>query len=568
VKISLLLAQFPVSLSISENLKTILGVLENSRPGEFVIFPEGAVSGYSRDMAFLKEIKPQELTAALDQLRDEAQNRGIYLWVGTCILDGSQWFNAALGFTPNGGAHQYRKINLATHERGTIIPGSELPVFELELPDGIMKVGVQICREIRYPEQWGWLARQGAQVIFHLNNAVNDARYLPVWRSHLVSHAASNQRYVVSANNAALEQNSPTIAISPEGWVLAEIISSGCEFTRLELDLTLVSDWVLDQCRPDVVAINLPSQKDRRRILRSMKMSKLHEDLDELRRNPALYNEANLTARTEALDFIKMIEELHRVRSHDHDLLDLYQQAMVFGRRLEHINARLFAQLRGKILVGEYTPKQLREHFDQFTDYDQQKLGQPHYGYEDLDGLVAGVFVTKPVPEETLERQPGMIRYQPTPTSVILEIIDQVGFSSDDVFYDLGSGLGQVIGVVNILTGVRCVGVEYQPAYYAYATQVAGELGLTNVVFINADAQDLNFSDGTVFYMFNPFGGRIFDRVMGKLYVEAQKRKITICSYGSCTEPISEFPWLDVLDPDTIHDFKLAVFRSKRLADD
>jgi predicted amidohydrolase len=566
MKIPLLLAQFPVSLSISENLEIILGVLKNTRSGDFVLFPEGAVSGYSRDMAFLKEIQPQELTSALDQLRDQAQKRGIYLWVGTCILDGSQWFNAALGFTPNGGAYQYRKINLATHERGILSPGSDLPVFELEVPDGIIKVGVQICREIRYPEQWGWLARQGAQVIFHLNNAVNDACYLPVWRSHLVSHAASNQRYVVSANNAASEQNSPTIAISPEGEVLAEIISAQCEFTRLELDFTRVSDWVLDQCRQDVVAITPPSQKDRRRILRSMKMSKLQADLDELRRNPALYDEANLTARTEALEFVGMIEELHRVRSRDRDLLELYQQTMIFGRRLKHINARLFAQLRGKILAGEYTPQGLRAYFDQYTDYEQQKPGQPHYGYEDLDGLIAGVFLTRPVPEETLERQPGMVRYQPTPASVILELIDQVGFSVDDVFYDLGSGLGLAIGLVNLLTGVRCVGVEYQPAYCAYATQMASEIGLTNVAFINADAQDVDFSGGTVFYMFYPFGGRIFDSVMGKLFKEARRRKITICSYGSCTEPVSEFPWLDILDPDTIHDFKLAIFRSKNLA--
>ena len=100
--------------------------------------------------------------------------RQIHLWVGTYIQDGSQWFNAAFGFTPSGGAHQYRKINLATHERGTISPGSDLPVFELQVPEGILKVGVQICREIRYPEQWGWLAQQGAQAILHLNNAVGD----------------------------------------------------------------------------------------------------------------------------------------------------------------------------------------------------------------------------------------------------------------------------------------------------------------------------------------------------------------------------------------------------------
>jgi hypothetical protein len=63
--------------------------------------------------------------------------------------------------------------------------------------------------------------------------------------------------------------------------------------------------------------------------------------------------------------------------------------------------------------------------------------------------------------------------------------------------------------------------------------------------------------------MFNPFGGRIFEAVMEKLRLEAHSRVIRVCSYGSCTEPISQLPWLEIADPSTIHEFKLAVFVSK-----
>ena len=342
-----------------------------------------------------------------------------------------------------------------------------------------------------------------------------------------------------------------------------EIVSDKCEFTRVELDLSLVSDRHLQQCRQDVVTFSVPNKKERRKIIRSMKMGQLGKDLDELQKNPDLYVESNLAARTEALEFIKMIEDMHRVRSRDRDLGELYRQAMALRRRLEHINSRLFAQLRGRILMGKYNRDQLREYFDQYTDYQPSKSGQPHYGYEDLDGLVAGVILSKPTPEETLERRPGMIRYQPTPASVILELIDQLSFSRSAVFCDLGSGLGQVVGLVNLLTGVRCVGVEYQPAFCDYATQIAGELRLKDVTYINSDAKDVDFSKESVFFMFNHFGGRIFEAVLEKLRVEAQTRKITICSYGSCTEPISELPWLKINDPDTIHDFTLAIFQSE-----
>ena len=557
---TILAAQFPVSLSIQQNLGMILDLLGNAEPGDIVLFPEGAVSGYSHDLTYLKTIDPDELSAALEELRNQSQKRGIHLWVGTCAQEFGNWFNLAIGFTPAGAIHRYTKINLANHERGAITPGSDLPIFELTTPNGIIKIGVQICREVRYPEQWGWLARQGAQIILHLNNAINDRRFLPVWRSHLVSHAASNQRFVVSANNAAPEQNCPTVAISPQGWVIEEIISDQPAFLRIDLDLTQVSDGYLDQTRRDVVIIEAPSQKDRRKIARSMQMEKLQADFDEMKKDPALFDDANLTRRTEALEFINMIEDMARVRARDRDLQDLYYQAHNFRQRLEHINTRLFSKLRGQILMGEYTPEQLRAYFDQFTEYQPTKPGKPHYGYENLDGLVSGVFLTQSIPEETLEREYGMVRYQPTPASVILEMIDQVNFSEEDMFYDLGSGLGLVTGLVNLLTGVCCIGVEYQPAYCEYASQRAEELKFKNITFINADARKVDYMDGTVFFMFNPFGGEIFDIVLEKLRGEAQKRKITICSYGASTPELANLPWLQVKDQNTLDEFRLAIF--------
>jgi predicted amidohydrolase len=562
MKLSVHLAQFRVTQSIPGNTASILSQLDNVHTGDLVLFPEGAVSGYAQDLSFLKDIDPKVLATALDELRNQAQSRGIHLWVGSLIRDGNEWYNAALGFTPNGGAFQYRKINLAHHERGILTPGSDLPIFELEIPDGIVKVGVQICRELRYPEQWGWLARLGAQVILHLNNAVKDQRSLSIWRSHLVSHAASNQRYVISVNNAALEQTSPTIAISPEGMVMDEIISDQPSFIRVELDLSQVSDWYLDQSRPDVVSIDVPNKKERRKILRSMKMDALQKDLDDLQARPDLYQESNLTARTEAIAFIAMIEDMYRLRSRDPDLQRLYRQATALRRRLEHINTRLFSQLRGGIQMGTYSPSQLRTYLNGFTDYTPQQAYQPHYGYENLDSLISGVFLSKPEPQESLEREPGMVRYQPTPSSVILELIDQTNFVESDVFYDLGSGLGLVIGLVNLLTGIPCVGIEYQTAYCAYSRQMISELGLNNSTIINANAQNVDLSGGTVFFMFNPFGGRIFDAVLVKLHGLAKNRKITICSYGPSTSPLAALPWLEIRDPEMNHDFKLAIFTS------
>jgi predicted amidohydrolase len=250
-----LVTQFPISLSISQNLAHIQQALGMARAGDLVVFPEGAISGYSHDLSFLDRLDLDELADALEHIGREAVGRKINVWAGTIYRRDGHWFNAAWGFTADGRTHIYNKINLAHHERGVLTPGDELPVFQIPTSAGDVTLGVQLCREIRYPEQWGWLARQGAQVILHLDNAIDNVRYLPVWRSHLISRAAETQRFVISANNAGPAQLCPTMIIDPSGFVQAELTSDRAGVLRAELDLAQVSDWYLDQCRTDVVAI-------------------------------------------------------------------------------------------------------------------------------------------------------------------------------------------------------------------------------------------------------------------------------------------------------------------------
>ena len=562
MRITALLAQFQVSRSIQENLSAIQSVLEKSNPGDILVFPEGALSGYSHEPVFLKTIDRNELNNTINFLSSEAQRKDTHMWVGSYVHEGEQWYNIALGFTPNGRIHRYRKINLAEHERSTISPGDDLPVFKLSTPEGELKIGVQICREIRFPEQWGWLARKGAQVIIHINNATRAVMHQQVWRSHLISHAASFQRFVISVNNAGPAQLCPTIAISPSGCVIEEILSERTAVTRVDLDLSQVSDWYLDQGRRDVVQICKPEAKDRRKVARSMKIESLRNDLDNLVENKDLFSEERFSARTEAFGLIKIIEDLHRLRSKDRVVYDLYTKAEKLRQELEAVNTSVFTNFREDLQSGKINKEKFRRTLNLYTDYRSENPHQPHYGYEDLDGFIKGIYQSKPAPVEQIELAPGMVRYQPTPSSVILELVDQVNFTPDDIFVDLGSGLGMVIFLVNKLAGTRCLGIEYQPALCNFAVRMADELNLNNVNFINADVQDISFAEGSVFFMFNPFGGRIFDTVMKKLMGEAKKRKITVSSYGVGTDPISNQSWLSVVEPDTLDDFKLAIFRS------
>jgi predicted amidohydrolase len=163
---------------------------------------------------------------------------------------------AGIYFRPAGEPFVYRKVNLAAHERGRLAAGSALPVADLSLPGGELRAGLQLCREIRYPEQWACLARRGAQVLIYLTYAVNPAQPPGVWRAHLVSRAAETQRFVLAANVAGDQQHCPTMIISPRGEVLAEAPGGDPVVLRHVIDLAEVSDGYARQQRADVVRLS------------------------------------------------------------------------------------------------------------------------------------------------------------------------------------------------------------------------------------------------------------------------------------------------------------------------
>jgi predicted RNA methylase len=142
-------------------------------------------------------------------------------------------------------------------------------------------------------------------------------------------------------------------------------------------------------------------------------------------------------------------------------------------------------------------------------------------------------------------------------------MIDSLQFTSGDTFFDIGSGLGLVVMLVNLLTGARCVGIEYDPAYCGYAQSCAQALNLKDVTFIQADARNVNLNTGTIFYLFTPFVNEIFDSVLERLRYTAIRHQIYICAYGTITYDLIKLPWLQIRDPAMEHDFKLAIFTSK-----
>lgn len=248
--------QVPITWSPDENREVITTFLrtESSR-GDMVVLPEAALSGYDDELSGLEHLDVQQLEDVTDAVADTASELGVHLLCGSLRFDRGAWHNTAIYFSPDGGRWMYRKINLAGHERGRLAAGSALPLLSVPLGTGPVAVGVQLCREIRYPEQWHVLARSGAQLLAYLTYAANRREPAGVWRSHLISRAAETQRFVLAANVAHPDQHCPSMIISPRGEVMAEADTSGPTALRAELDLAQVNERYLSQQRSDVVAI-------------------------------------------------------------------------------------------------------------------------------------------------------------------------------------------------------------------------------------------------------------------------------------------------------------------------
>lgn len=254
MKVSIIIGQFPITFNIEENLNKIKQILDEANEDDLVILPEGALSGYDDDISFLKYIDLQMLNYAMNQLKSEVIKRKIHIIFGSCIYQDSNWFNAAIFNSYNNDDFIYKKVNLATHERNVFKAGDELPVFDIIINNQHLKLGIQLCREIRYPEQWRILALNNAQVFIYLTNAISGDQ-LSVWRSHLISRAAENQRFVISSNNANENQQCPTMLISPKGQVIEEVVSSYLKIIKKAIDIDDISNWYLSQCRNDIVKV-------------------------------------------------------------------------------------------------------------------------------------------------------------------------------------------------------------------------------------------------------------------------------------------------------------------------
>lgn len=237
----------------------------------------------------------------------------------------------------------------------------------------------------------------------------------------------------------------------------------------------------------------------------------------------------------------------HRLAEHptSESLIAQHNQAQLLKHALEQIHDRLFARIREQISNGQARGRAFQQLLQRYGVYDRSNPDANHpSGYDVLDRFINQCLYTEPAPAESVPLGLEMIAYQATPARIVVALAEAAQFRPDDVFYDLGAGLGRVCMLVSLLESVPVRGIEIDPVYCQYATRQAQALRLSQIEFLPIDARDADYANGTVFFLFTPFRGTILQDVLQKLQNVAARRTIRVFTYGPCTMAVLQQPWL------------------------
>jgi SAM-dependent methyltransferase len=137
----------------------------------------------------------------------------------------------------------------------------------------------------------------------------------------------------------------------------------------------------------------------------------------------------------------------------------------------------------------------------------------------------------------------GAVPYLPCGVDAILHAVRDAPVTRNDVFVDLGAGLGRVAMLVHLLTGARAIGVELQQPLVARAREAAAALGMrTHDVDVRlGDAAVTPVPEGDVFFSYASFSPGVLRAVLRHLEANAATKRIVLCAVGF---DVHDAPWL------------------------
>ena len=229
---------------------------------DLVCFPEMNVTGYStrekiKDSA---QTVPGTISQAVVAL---AQEFRLAILAGLSEKDSQgRVFASHVVATPQGMAGIYRKIHIAPPETDVFTAGDTIALFKIK---GV-RLGIQLCYDVHFPELSTRMATDGADVIFmpHASPRGTPAEKFNSWMRHLPARAFDNGVYVVACNQTGNNQsglNFPglSVILDPAGRIIKkntggkeDIIVADLKADELEKVRGHRMRYFLPNRRPDI----------------------------------------------------------------------------------------------------------------------------------------------------------------------------------------------------------------------------------------------------------------------------------------------------------------------------
>ena len=134
--------------------------------------------------------------------------------------------------------------------------------------------------------------------------------------------------------------------------------------------------------------------------------------------------------------------------------------------------------------------------------------------------------------------------YQPTSYKDLFRMLRHVGIGADDVYVDLGCGLGRTVFVAHRMGARRAVGVDVNgPLVRACrANLVRSGADPAAVQFVEGFAQDQAHTDTTLLFLFHPFGRGTLKTVLDRLGedLSAAPRRLRLIYFNAVSDDVLE----------------------------
>ena len=233
------IVQLRVREELAANRARMEAAIDAAEADEWVVFPEGVLSGYFPERPdYLARLDAGKITGAIDELERLVLARRCHCLFGSALPSANGWHNSVILLTSSGDRHIHHKVELSALDRQVFAPGTRVTPYSV----GSLRLGLQACRELLFPQTWSALKAAGVQIVFHLNNAIQPHDAL--WEHILITRAIEQSVFVCSVNNGQEPQALASYLIAPSGRIVLQ--------TEVQRDQALTAEIDLNEVIPDL----------------------------------------------------------------------------------------------------------------------------------------------------------------------------------------------------------------------------------------------------------------------------------------------------------------------------